>query len=75
MLKGGEEMIEESPLTPDRVRKIRGSFAFVEHLFQVLSLPDRPVQLPRHPLKSPDDMAAKDPATIRRIIGNALGGD
>jgi hypothetical protein len=145
-------MIEKSPLIADRVRKIRGSFAFIEHrflrngfwtslcqqelllylflilvadrqglsyysfdkicsllaispdeyifarnalidkdlivpverglnrafdghLFQVLSLPDRPVQMPRHPLKSPDDMAAKDPATIRRLIGNALGGD
>ncbi len=67
-------MIDKSPLTPDRIRKIRGSFAFVGHLFQV-SLPGRPVQLPRHPLKFPDDMAAKDPATIRRIIGNALGGD
>lgn len=136
-------MIEKSPLIADRVRKIRGSFAFVEHrflrngfwvslnhhelllylffvlvadrqglsyysfdkictllaistdeyilaknglidkdliafdghLFQVLSLPDRPMQPPRHPLKSPADMATKDPATIHQLIGNALGGD
>lgn len=136
-------MIEKSPLIADRVRKIRGSFAFIEHRFlrngfwtslsqqelllylflilvadrqglsyysfdkicsllaispdeyifarnalidkdliafdghllQVLSLPDRPVQLPHHPLKSRADMAAKDPATIRRIIENSLGGE
>ena len=145
-------MIEKSPLIADRVRKIRGSFAFIEHcflrngfwtslsrqelllylflilvadrqglsyysfdkicsllaispdeyifarnalidkdlivpverglnrafdghLFQVLSLPDRPVQLPRHPLKTRADMTAKDPATIRRIIENSLGGE
>ena len=49
--------------------------AFDGHLFQVLSLPDRPVQLPRYPLKTRADMAAKDPATIRRIIENSLGGE
>jgi len=49
--------------------------AFDGHLFQVLSLPDRPVQIPRYPLKTRADMAAKDPATIRQIIENSLGGE
>ena len=26
-------MIEKTPLIPDRVRKIQGSFAFIEHRF------------------------------------------
>lgn len=136
-------MIEKSPLIADRVRIIRGSFAFIEHrflrngfwtslsqlelllylflilvadrqglsyysfdkicsllairpdeyifvrnalidkdliafdghLFQVLSLPDRPVQLPHHPLTTRAEMVARDPATIRQIIENSLGGE
>lgn len=135
-------MIEKKPLIADRVRKIHGSFAFIEHrflrngfwanlghhelllylflilaadrqglsyysfdkicsllaiscdeyivarnalidkdliafdglLFQVLLLPDSPVHMSSHPLKTQADMASKDPATINRIIKKAFGG-
>jgi hypothetical protein len=136
-------MIEKSPLCPERVRKITGSFAFLEHrflregfwsslsqhelllyvflvlvadrnglsyysfdkicsllqcslddyllarnalihkdlivfdghVFQVLSLPPTPVRQPARPLHSAQQMAQADPATIRHIIRNSLGGD
>jgi hypothetical protein len=136
-------MIEQSPLCPERVRKITGSFAFLEHrflrdgfwcslsqhelvlyvflvvvadrhglsyysfdkicallqmslddyliarnalikkdliafdgyLFQVLSLPPRPILQPARPLHSAQHMAQADPATIRQIIRNSLGAD
>jgi hypothetical protein len=136
-------MIEKSPLDPARVRKITGSFAFLEHrflrdgfwcslsqhalllyvflvlvadrhglsyysfdkicallqlslddyliarnalmkqdliafdghLFQVLSLPPRPVLQPPTPFHSAQQMAQADPATIRQIIRNSLGAD
>lgn len=136
-------MIEKSPLCPERVRKITGSFAFLEHrfvrdgfwgslsqhelllyvflvlvadrhglsyysfdkicallqlslddyliarnalikkdliafdghLFQVLSLPPRPLLQPATPLHSAQHMAQADPATIRHIIRNSLGAD
>ena len=134
-------MIEKQPLCPDRLRTIRGSFAFLEHrflregfwsalghhelllyvflilvadrkglsyysfdkicsllqvsldeyvlarnalihkdliafdghLFQVLSLPPKPVTSPQTPLPHPDQMAQADPATIRGLIRAALG--
>ena len=134
-------MIEKTPLIADRVRKIHGSFAFIEHrflrngfwagleqqelllylflvlvadrqglsyysfdkicslmattpdeyiiarnalikkdlvafdglLFQVLSLPGKPVLPSSHPLTTEADMVSKDPATIRRIIQKGLG--
>ena len=133
-------MIEKRILCPERVRKIEGSFAFVEHrflrdgfwvslshdelllylllvmaadraglsyygydklctllcipvdeyivarnalidkdliafdgrLFQVLSLPPKPVRDPVRLLRSTDDMAERDPATIHQIIRDAL---
>jgi len=136
-------MIEKSPLDPERVRTITGSFAFLEHrflrdgfwcslsqhalllyvflvlvadrhglsyysfdkicallqlslddyliarnalmkqdliafdghLFQVLSLPPRPVLQPPTPFHSAQQMAQADPATIRQIIRNSLGAD
>lgn len=136
-------MIDKSPLCPERVRKITGSFAFLEHrfvrdgfwgslsqhelllyiflvlvadrhglsyysfdkicallqlslddyliarnalikkdliafdghLFQVLSLPPRPLLQPATPLHSAQHMAQADPATIRHIIRNSLGAD
>lgn len=136
-------MMEKSPLCPERVRKITGSFAFLEHrfvrdgfwtslshhevllyiflvlvadrhglsyysfdkicgllqlslddyliarnalikkdliafdghLFQVLSLPPRPVFQPPTPFHSAQQMAQADPATIRQIIRNSLGAD
>jgi len=135
-------MIEKNPLIPDRVRKIIGSFAYIEHrflrdgfwsslsqheillyvflvlvadrkglsyysfdrictllgisceeyllarnalidkdliafdglLFQVLSLPPSPVLQTKHMLKSEEDMALHDPASIRRIIARSLDG-
>jgi len=136
-------MIEKTPLCPKRVRKITGSFAFIEHrflrdgfwvtlslhelvlylflvlvadrnglsyysfdkicsllqistdqyilarntlidkdliafdghLFQVLSLPQKPVTQPAKPLKTQQDMEEADPVTIRQLIRNAIGGD
>lgn len=136
-------MIEKKPLCPERLRKIRGSFAFVEHrflrdgffatlshhelvlyfflvlvadrnglsyysfdkicalltistdeyllarnsliqkdliafdghLFQVLSLPEKPVIEPSKPLKTRQQMEEADPATIHQIIKSALGGN
>lgn len=42
--------------------------AFDGHLYQVLSLPPKPVARPH-----PQDMEDKDPATIRQLIGKSLG--
>ena len=134
-------MIEKQPLCPERLRTIRGSFAFIEHrflregfwsslghhelllyvffilvadrdglsyysfdkicallqfslddyvlarnalihkdliafdghLFQVLSLPPKPVTSPKTPLTHPHQMAQADPATIRGLIRDSLG--
>jgi len=33
ILSGGNNMIKKQPLVPERVRKIKGSFAFIEHRF------------------------------------------
>jgi hypothetical protein len=49
--------------------------AFDGHLFQVLSLPDKPVRLSPVSLSTPDDMQHGDPATIRQIIRQSLGVD
>lgn len=49
--------------------------AFDGHLFQVLSLPKKPVVQPRKPLKTEQEMEEADPATIHQIIKGALGGD
>ena len=133
-------MIEKTILCPERLRKIQGSFAFVEHrflrdgfrvslshdelllylllimaadraglsyygydklctllaipvdeyiaarnalidkdliafdgrIFQVLSLPPKPVRDPVRLLRSTDDMAERDPATIHQIMRDAL---
>lgn len=135
-------MIEKEPIEADRVRKISGSFAFIEHrfvrggfwaalshhelllylllvlvadrqglsyysfdkicsllaincdeylvarnslidkdliafdglLFQVLSLPERPVAPDSRPLQSQADMESRDPATINQMLERALGG-
>lgn len=42
--------------------------------FQILSLPEYPWQKPSRPLKTWDDFAEDDPATIRKIIREALPG-
>jgi hypothetical protein len=49
--------------------------AFDGHLFQVLSLPPRPVLSPPTPLHSAQQMAHADPATIRQLIRHSLGAD
>jgi hypothetical protein len=135
-------MIEKTPLCTQRLRKITGSFAFIEHrflrdgffeslthhelllylflvlvadrkglsyysydkicplsrlsvdeylwarnalihkdliafdgaLYQVLSLPQSPHAQRASSLKTPEDMAERDPATIRQIVQHALGG-
>jgi hypothetical protein len=136
-------MIEKRTLCPERVRKIEGSFAFIEHrflrdgfwvslshdelllylllvivadrvglsyygydklctlltlpvdeyivarngliekdfiafdgrLFQVLSLPEKAPRASSRLLRTPDEMASFDPATIHQSIRNALRGD
>lgn len=136
-------MIEKRILCPERVRKIEGSFAFIEHrflrdgfwvslshdelllylllvivadraglsyygydklctlltlpvdeyivarngliekdfiafdgrLFQVLSLPEKAPRASFRLLRTPEEMADFDPATIHQSIRNALGGD
>jgi hypothetical protein len=49
--------------------------AFDGHLFQVLSLPPRPVLQPPTPFHSAQQMAQADPATVRQLIRNSLGAD
>jgi hypothetical protein len=135
-------MIQKHPICADRIRKIEGSFTFIEHrflqdgffaslnpherslylflilasdrcglsyysydkictlngiipddyilarnslidkdliafdgsLFQVLSLPAKPCSDSPGPLISPKEMRKHDPATIRRLIEQSLGG-
>jgi hypothetical protein len=47
--------------------------AFDGHMFQVLSLPHRPVYEGSKPLRSKGDMARRDPATVHQIIVQSLG--
>ena len=136
-------MIEKTPLYPQRLRKITGSFAFIEHrflrdgffeilthhelvlylflvlvadrkglsyysydkictllrlslneyiyardaliqkdliafdghLYQVLCLPQNHIVQRAPPLKTQKDMVQRDPATIRQLIVNSIGGD
>ena len=49
--------------------------SFDGHLFQVLSLTEKPVIQPTKPLKTRQEMEEADPATIHQIIKGALGGD
>lgn len=49
--------------------------AFDGHRFQLLSLPEKPVSRPRKLLKTRDDMARHDPATIHRDFCDFLGAD
>jgi hypothetical protein len=45
---------------------------FDGHLFQVLSLPDEPVDQACAPLKRKKDMQKHDPATIHQLIGHSF---
>ena len=47
--------------------------AFDGALFQVLSLPERPVYSPTSILRTPEDMERKDPATVGQICRRAFG--
>jgi hypothetical protein len=49
--------------------------AFDGHLFQVLSLPDKPVGVSASSLRTPEHMQQGDPATIRQVIRQSLGAD
>ena len=46
--------------------------AFDGHLYQVLSLPDKPVIQISKPLKT-EEMAERDPATVHQIVHDAIG--
>jgi hypothetical protein len=49
--------------------------AFDGYHFQVLSLPEKPVNEPLRLLKSQQEMERCDPATIHNLIGQSLKGD
>lgn len=46
---------------------------FDGHVFQVLSLPDKPVYHKKKLLKTSEDMEKYDPATVSSIINRSLG--
>jgi len=46
--------------------------AFDGHLFQVLSLPEEPMVHAPRLLRTAEDMAEKDPATVHRILRDAI---
>ena len=48
--------------------------AFDGRMFQILSLPDKPVIRTSAPLRPGEEMAEKDPATIRRLALESLRG-
>lgn len=48
--------------------------AFDGHLYQVLSLPLRVDKEESKPLKTKEEISQRDPATVRRIILDSLGG-
>lgn len=47
--------------------------AFDGHVFQVLSLPQKPVKVARRLLRTDQDMERNDPATVERLIECSLG--
>ena len=47
--------------------------AFDGYLFQVLSLPEKPVLDPCEPLRNLKETQKHDPATIRRLIDQCFG--
>lgn len=68
-------------ISPDEYLEARNSLihkeliAFDGHLFQVLSLPQRPVITRAKPLITQQEMDERDQATIRQLIGQSLGGN
>ena len=47
--------------------------AFDGFMFQVLSLPEKPLMSPAKPLTTREDFETKDPFTIRQIISQSMG--
>lgn len=66
--------VDEYILARDRLIE-KDLIAFDGSLFQVLSLPDKPVSQAPLLLKNRQDMEKCDPATIHQLITHALGGD
>lgn len=64
--------LDEYILARDRLIK-KDLIAFDGHLYQVLSLPQRPVGEVSKPLRTEEDMSQRDPATVRQIILHCLG--
>ena len=65
-------------MSPDRFLAARNGLidkslvAFDGFLFQILSLPEKPVNTSSHPLTCPDDFELSDPMTIRTLIRQSL---
>ena len=65
-------------MTLDDFIRVRGSLieksliAFDGFMFQVLSLPEKPLTVPQKPLRRPEDFENNDPLTIRKIITQAV---
>ena len=65
-------------MSPDRFLAARNGLidksllAFDGFLFQVLSLPEKPVNTPCHLLTCPDDFEQSDPMTIRSLINQSF---
>jgi len=51
---------------------VKDLLSFDGFIFQVLSLPEKPVHLPAKLLKSQEDFAKKDPLTARKLIQKSL---
>jgi len=68
-------------VTPDEYILARNNLiekdliAFDGFMFQVLSLPDRPVSKAAPALNLNEDMKLRDPATVQQIILKSLGGN
>jgi hypothetical protein len=52
----------------------RDLIAFDGTRFQVLSLPEKPLAIPARPLRTAAELEEHDPATIRRLLVDELGG-
>ena len=76
-----KEAAEKLGLSQDHVRLLarnglieKSLLAFDGFMFQVLSLPDKPLTADPKPLRATEDFETKDPFTIRQIIGQSMGG-
>lgn len=64
--------LDEYILARDSLIK-KDLIAFDGHLYQLLSLPQRPVCESSRPLRTEEDICRRDPATVRQIIRHSLG--